>query len=264
MLKRVHRHSNIVRSSRTGSHRSSALPINILRLSEACCILTCLYITARSIRERRVQEREQEQWQEADLKRNKQQTRKSVAPQPSLINPLTLHDHNATYVSLLLALALALRFAADFLSSLIKASSPSTSLDAAARLARLEAVVSEQSRSLEAAQRAVDKARLRYDLYSAEIKQPVRALQSSQMDHAAVLTKVATEIATIKDQARGHEQVLSLQQELVGRLVSTMMMKRKEYRSQGPSEGTVVVEPQPATTSSLPPPDPWTFRGDPG
>lgn len=48
------------------------------------------------------------------------------------------------------------------------------SADAAARLARLEALVAEQQQSLQAATRRVDKANLRFKLYSAELKKPLQ------------------------------------------------------------------------------------------
>lgn len=48
------------------------------------------------------------------------------------------------------------------------------SADAAARLARLEALVAEQQQSLQAATRLVDKANLRFKLYSAELKKPLQ------------------------------------------------------------------------------------------
>ena len=48
------------------------------------------------------------------------------------------------------------------------------SADAAARLARLEALVSEQNQALQDARRQMDKASLRYKLYSAEFKRPMQ------------------------------------------------------------------------------------------
>ena len=93
-----------------------------------------------------------------------------------------------------------------------------------------------------------------------EIKSPVRSLQSSQFEQAQVLTKIAAEITAIKDQARGHEQVLALQQDLVGRLVSVMQKRSKG--DPGTMEHRVEQNDLPPST----PPDPWFhgLRGDAG
>jgi hypothetical protein len=75
------------------------------------------------------------------------------------------------------------------------------------------------------------------------------------------MTRIATELSGIKDQARGHEQVLALQQELVGRLVDVVQKRVKEdreVRRDGVQREQRVVEPVPA-------PDPWrNMRGDAG
>lgn len=227
--------------------------------------MTCLYMTTSSINRRVQQQKHHKDSTKQAFEQQKSKNQRAAAihvamPQPSTYLPM----YDDSVVSLLLALALAFRLAADLIVSLVARRSPSTSLDGAARLAKLEAAVSQQSKSLETSQRAVDKARLRYELYCSAIKQPVRAIEASQVEQAQVLTMVATDIASIKEQARGHEQVLLMQQELVGRLVDLVRRKgRDPAGTVPPSSGTAPFSSllaEPATT----PPDPWTFRGDPG
>ena len=148
--------SVINRSSSRGV--GSALVPDVLRLSEACCIISCVCITVSSIRERGGQK-------QADMAKQGKKTKGITQPQSNLLPSYDDTYSNNSYVTLLLTLALAVRGVADLLSR-FKTSSPSLSLDGAARLARLEAMVSEQSRALESGQRAAEKSRLRYDLYS--------------------------------------------------------------------------------------------------
>lgn len=153
----ISRHSSRGREARSGP----SMP-DVLRLSEACCVISCLYITASSIRERGAHKLP------ATGVTKKHGTKTVGFTQPP-INHLHLNDvtySNSSYVTLLLTMALAFRGISDFISR-FQSNLPSISLDAAARLARVEAAVSEQSRALEAAQVAAQKSRLRYNLYTA-------------------------------------------------------------------------------------------------
>jgi hypothetical protein len=164
----------MMQSTRSGLTRSSSLRgretarishlPDLLRLSEACCIISCLYVTVMPMISSRGKAATQKQ-----PVAKQQHGKKELVAQPSMnLMPFSTDDTawSSSYISLLLTLALVFRGAADLISRVFKPCLPSLSLDGAARLARLEAMVSEQSRSLELAQRASDKSRLRYDLYS--------------------------------------------------------------------------------------------------
>jgi hypothetical protein len=163
------------RTTRSGITRSTSLRgrgithvshlPDLLRFSEACCIISCLYVTLMPMISSRGKAAMQKQLM---AKQQLWKKEEFLVAQPSKnLLPYSIDDTwSSSCVSLLLTLALVFRGAADLISRVFKPSLPSLSLDGAARLARLEATVSEQSRSLELVQRASDKSRLRYDLYS--------------------------------------------------------------------------------------------------
>eukprot|EP00877_Chromochloris_zofingiensis_P010741 jgi/Chrzof1/5920/Cz16g20210.t1 len=85
---------------------------------------------------------------------------------------------------------------------------PRTTLDAAARLARLETSTQQHDTQLAAAIRQVDKLNLRVKVATTDLKTPIRQAQASSIQHADVLVRVSEQQVALQKQVDDTQQLV--------------------------------------------------------
>jgi hypothetical protein len=101
---------------------------------------------------------------------------------------------------------------------------PSPSADAAARLARLEALVEQQRAALQEVERRSTKEDLRHRLHNAEVREPLKHVQGSLLQHAEALGKLAGTQQQLRMQLDGAEQVMAALQGLAAKQFTVRLM----------------------------------------
>ncbi|GIL89530.1 hypothetical protein Vretimale_1907 [Volvox reticuliferus] len=116
-------------------------------------------------------------------------------------------------------------------SSWTAASRQSASTEAAARLARLEAVTDKQLAEFSTAVRQIDKLQVRTRLTSGDIRRPIAQLQSASADQSAVLVRLASEQEALRGQLRDTQALLAALQGLTAKQFQVTVEAIKQLRS---------------------------------
>ncbi|PNH12018.1 hypothetical protein TSOC_001064, partial [Tetrabaena socialis] len=104
-------------------------------------------------------------------------------------------------------------------------------VEAAARLARLEALTDKQLAEFAVAVRQVDKLQVRTRITSGDLKRPIAQLQSASADQAAVLSRLATEVEALRGHLRDTQQLLGALQALTAKQFQVTVDAIKQLRA---------------------------------
>ncbi|GLI70544.1 hypothetical protein VaNZ11_015460 [Volvox africanus] len=107
----------------------------------------------------------------------------------------------------------------------------SASTEAAARLARLEALTDKQLAEFSTAVRQIDKLQVRTRLTSGDIRRPIAQLQSASADQSAVLVRLASEQEALRGQLRDTQALLAALQGLTAKQFQVTVEAIKQLRS---------------------------------
>lgn len=103
--------------------------------------------------------------------------------------------------------------------------------EAAARLARLEALTDKQLSELTLAARQIDKLQIRTRVTGGDLKRPIVKLQNATTEQAVVLTKLAGEVEALRNQLRDTQQLLLALQGLAAKQFQVTVDAIKQLRS---------------------------------
>lgn len=90
----------------------------------------------------------------------------------------------------------------------------------------------EQQESLQAAKQRMEKASLRYKLYSAEIKKPIQQVQASLTQQSQVLLQLSAAQEQIKAQVESNEQLLGALQNVMTKQFQVTMQSIQKMQEQ--------------------------------
>ncbi|KXZ50533.1 hypothetical protein GPECTOR_16g708 [Gonium pectorale] len=104
-------------------------------------------------------------------------------------------------------------------------------LEAAARLARLEALTTQHATEFAAASRQIDKLQVRARVTGVDLRRPITQLQASSAEQAGLLARMATELEALRGQVRDTQALLAALQGLSAKQFQVTVDAIKQLRA---------------------------------